>query len=286
MKLAVKYFSVFLLFLVGVFLFEGATSVVRAFNMQLDVIVMFVKYFLLSLLVFHFITAYAKTYILASFIVFLFLIGLIVFRVDDYKIAKLGDIFFSLPNLVAGALGVLSCYLLKFSKRKRLSAIFTGFSLISCLLFYFKNDLYYDFIETTYLYAKNSINEQEDLYTLTDIQNDTIRLNKDKYVVLDFWHSRCLFCFEKFPEFEQMYLRFKDNPMLDFYSVNQPISNENGKTFDHTAKYSFPTLRGTENVSEVFDVRGYPTVIIVKDNNVVHRGSIRTATSFIEDLDK
>jgi len=44
------------------------------------------------------------------------------------------------------------------------------------------------------------------------VQLDTV---KNKLIVLDFWTTTCGVCFKSFPDYEKIYLKYKDNSVFD-----------------------------------------------------------------------
>ena len=50
-------------------------------------------------------------------------------------------------------------------------------------------------------------------------------LPKGRIVVLDFWNRNCALCFEKFPDFQELYLKY-DGENVSFFYVNSIRNNE------------------------------------------------------------
>lgn len=110
--------------------------------------------------------------------------------------------------------------------------------------------------------------------SLVDRNLNSKQLPNDKIIVLDFWNTACGVCFKKFPEFEKLYLKYKDNPNIEFYSVNMPLKRdkfENVVSQVDKLNYKFPTLyckTDSKVVEEKLKIDGYPTFLIIKNNRI------------------
>ena len=126
--------------------------------------------------------------------------------------------------------------------------------------------------------------------TLVNKEGDTIQLEKNKIIALDFWTTSCGVCFKKFPDLERISLEFKDNPDVKFYSVNVPLKRDN---FEQTVNlvdslnYKFQTVYATSiDESRKLGIRAYPHLIILKDGKVHYDGRLETdETIFINNLE-
>lgn len=104
---------------------------------------------------------------------------------------------------------------------------------------------------------------------------------KDKIVVLDFWNTSCAVCFREFPHFEALYSSYKANPDVQIYAVNIPLDRDtSGQAFaviERKNRYSFPVLVGDSAVRAQFGITGFPTIIILKDNEMIFKGRLDLA---------
>jgi len=109
-----------------------------------------------------------------------------------------------------------------------------------------------------------------------------------KYTMLDFWHTSCGVCFQKFPELEKQYAKYNSNSNVAIYSVNVKLpQDKEGVSFEIISErgYSFPVLQSglSEDAKNMFGVTVYPTVIVLdKTGAIVFRGRLEKAISFIE----
>lgn len=116
--------------------------------------------------------------------------------------------------------------------------------------------------------------------SLVNKNQEKVELDKSKIIVLDFWTTSCGVCFKKFPDFEKYYLEFKDNPNVEFYSVNVPIERDEFTKVVNLVdelKYEFPTLYAT-SIKEVenLGIRLYPHLLILKDGKIRYSGKLIT----------
>jgi len=124
-----------------------------------------------------------------------------------------------------------------------------------------------------------------------DYSNNNVKISqyKDKIVVLDFWHSACGICFEKFPEVEKLYNKYKNNPNVQIYAVNWFLKDydKDGDAFNIIKKnnYSFPVLICKDKpVLETLKITGFPTVVIFDmQGQLVFRGDIESADKIISE---
>ena len=123
-------------------------------------------------------------------------------------------------------------------------------------------------------------NEAFDGISLINKNKESIELDKSKIIVLDFWTTSCGICFKKFPDLEKYYLEFKNNPNVEFYSINVPLKRDE---FSKVVKlvddlnYKFPTLYAT-SIKEVenLGIYAYPHLLIIKNGKLRYDGRLET----------
>lgn len=106
---------------------------------------------------------------------------------------------------------------------------------------------------------------------------------ENKFVLIDFWHTRCGSCFVQFPKLQE----FHDDPnnqRILVYAINKPLDEDSeNEAFDliRSKGYTFPVLvPEDENLPEKFDVYVYPTTIILnKNGEKIFHGSLAKAIS-------
>ncbi len=112
----------------------------------------------------------------------------------------------------------------------------------------------------------------------------SIKLNKNKVIVLDFWTSNCSICFKKFPEFQFLKEKYKENKEVEFYAVNVPINDENyhkNKIILDQFNYDFNQLFAisSSEVESKLKFNTYPHTIIIKNNRIRFEGFLFTEKS-------
>lgn len=118
--------------------------------------------------------------------------------------------------------------------------------------------------------------------------SDTLQKDyyKDKYVVLDFWSMSCVICFKRFPKLDSLNKQYNNDKRIVFEAVNLPIKNDNTKfetTRELNQKYTFKTVFADSSAWQTFGIDGVPTVIVLKNDEIVFRGSIELAKDFLEE---
>ncbi len=114
-------------------------------------------------------------------------------------------------------------------------------------------------------------------------------LFENKLVLLDFWNTKCGVCFEKFPQLQTFYDKYKDDNTIITYAINKPIEEDVPRIAFQLVKekgYTFPVLLpNDENLPEKFGVKGYPTTFVINRNGqIVYKGDIEGAVKMVAEL--
>ena len=122
-----------------------------------------------------------------------------------------------------------------------------------------------------------------------DQKNNLIdnRSFENKIVLLDFWYTRCGDCFEKFPQLQAFYDKYKDDDSIAVCAINKPIEEDKpNEAFQLTEKYTFPVLLPADaELPEKFGIQGYPTTLVINRNGmVIYKGGIEGAVKMVEKL--
>ncbi|MBG6061002.1 thiol-disulfide isomerase/thioredoxin [Flavobacterium sp. CG_9.1] len=125
------------------------------------------------------------------------------------------------------------------------------------------------------------MNSQYPEVLFTDKNKTTVKFNKDKIIVLDFWTTSCSICFTKFPDLEQTYLKYKNNPDVLIYAVNVPLRNDKfTKTTTILKKlgYTFPKIyaASAKQVEDSLKVNAFPHLLILKNGKIRFSGILET----------
>jgi peroxiredoxin len=134
--------------------------------------------------------------------------------------------------------------------------------------------------------ADNERREQAD-FTLTDLGGKawTLKEQRGKVVVLNFWATWCPPCRKEMPDLEKLYQQFKDQGL-----VILAISDEDAgkvKPFIALQKVTYPTLLDPgRKVNELFQIEGIPKTFVYDRNGKLVAQSIdmRTRRQFLEML--
>jgi len=113
---------------------------------------------------------------------------------------------------------------------------------------------------------------------------EDISISQDKYVVLDFWSVSCAACFRKFPVLDTIAKQYKDEDRVVIRSVNLPLPNDSVK-YDRVKmmgeKYTFQNLFADSSAWKVFGIVGVPTVVVMKNDEMVFKGNIENLQGFL-----
>ncbi|MGO4292898.1 TlpA family protein disulfide reductase [Chitinophaga sp. RAB17] len=109
--------------------------------------------------------------------------------------------------------------------------------------------------------------EQAPDFTLTGLNNESYRLAdyKGKWLLLDFWGTWCSPCRQDLPHLNQLAAEMKagkhpGNAILAI-SCREPL--ETTREFVIANKYVFPAAHSDSKVEKLYNVRGYPTKVLV-----------------------
>jgi thiol-disulfide isomerase/thioredoxin len=110
-----------------------------------------------------------------------------------------------------------------------------------------------------------------------------------KIVLLDFWHTRCGICFEKFPQVQALYDKYKNDSSVLIFAVDKPLEEDKpNQAFEiiREAGHSFPVvISKDEELPEKFGVSGYPTTFVIdRKGMIVYKGGIEGAVKMVDEL--
>ena len=118
------------------------------------------------------------------------------------------------------------------------------------------------------VYNQNSINNDINLYSITEIDEIKIKLDTEQYIVLNLWASWCTPCIEEVEELKE--LANNDN----YYVIGLLVddSEKNGKEFINEYKLNYENILLEDNVENIltkFSWNGLPTTLILDKNFIV-----------------
>lgn len=117
--------------------------------------------------------------------------------------------------------------------------------------------------------------------TFVNKENKIVNLTGNKVIVLDFWSTDCGICFKKFPDLEDVYLKYKGNKNVEIYSVHVPYR---GDTFSNTIKildsigYKFPKIyaKSSKVIKDSLSINSFPHLLIIKNGEIRYEGMLET----------
>lgn len=151
--------------------------------------------------------------------------------------------------------------------------------------YWIHKDLYGTFTGRTNNYnppAKfEAFNEKKDLITETDFNN--------KIVLLDFWYTGCGVCFQKFPQLQSVYERYKQDSSVVILAVDRPVEEDKPNEAFEVIKeegHNFPVVITKDaDLAEKWGVKGYPTTFVINPNGqIVYKGDIAGAVRMVDEL--
>jgi thiol-disulfide isomerase/thioredoxin len=214
-----------------------------------------------------------------------FLLGILLIQAP-IRIFIFTSSLISLPDFLVHVLGIFAGYFF-YERKKLVHKINLSVSVLVVLFVYFygyslwMNNLQYgNFNGHVFLKGPENV-------ILKNKNNKTIKLEKGKLIVLDFWFVGCGSCIEEFPAFQKTYTKYKDNPKIQFYSVNQPFKSDTGvDRFKLIADlgYNFPIMACPDrSLTKELKIAVYPTIVVIDTGgNVIFKGGLENLESTLE----
>jgi thiol-disulfide isomerase/thioredoxin len=204
---------------------------------------------------------------------------------------RLTEELYGSPVLIIDLLGILSGFF--YLKLKRpFNFMPLAFSSVFVVFMFFLGFDYYKHKQAyqTFTGRIEPYKSQQKIEGI-DRQNNPVdnRAFENKIVLLDFWYTKCGDCFEKFPQLQAFYDKYKDDNSIAVCAINKPIEEDKpNEAFQLVEKkgFTFPVLLPTDvELPEKFDIRGYPTTLVIdRSGMVVYKGGIEGAVKMVENL--
>lgn len=148
---------------------------------------------------------------------------------------------------------------------------------IQCVPKFIENNLYFG----TFTGMQDTALSQKNIVAVSYLNGNfekKINLNNNKKtIVIDFWNNNCGVCFQKFPYFEELKNKYKNHKDIDFYAVNvykSFIEVKEGDILFNKKKYKFKTLYISEQDAKNFNIKGFPTTVVIKNNKIIFKGNL------------
>lgn len=280
-KTIIKIFTITLVIQFLILVLIGALTD----SIESNAILAFIFYFYFTLLCLQIL----KTKLSAVTIFLINLGAIILLQSYTIYLYLLGQYTYA-PILLIYFLGVISAYFYAQSKK---STKLLPFILSSCFLVFMVFQgwepwrHYRNFGTFTGKVLYNlpikfeAFDEQKNLTADNNFQN--------KIVLLDFWTTTCGVCFEKFPQLQTVFEKYRGDSSVMILAVNKPIEEDKpNQAFEMIREegYSFPVVvTKDEDLAEKLGVKGYPTTFVINRNGqIVYKGDIEGAIKMVDEL--
>jgi thiol-disulfide isomerase/thioredoxin len=120
----------------------------------------------------------------------------------------------------------------------------------------------------------------------TDIDKRSIKIDRDKIILLDFWSTKCGICYKKFPDLEKLFLKYHGNKNVQIYSVHVPYPYDDFKKTKSLVKnlgYKFPTIFAVSKNETLnkLNFNTFPHYVIIKNNKIKYSGFLQIQDNLI-----
>ncbi|MGH9945751.1 MAG: TlpA family protein disulfide reductase [Pyrinomonadaceae bacterium] len=196
----------------------------------------------------------------------------------------------SLPEAIVHSIGILCGFLfVSFTTRSRY--VVAGFGFLLALFMFFQG--YAFWLHKLNFGTFRGRTEYALAFPFVGVSEQGRIVSHEEFskriTLLDFWHTRCGVCFAKFPKLQELYDKYKDDPMVAIYAVNKPLDEDGPDQAFRLIRekgYSFPVvLPKDKELPEKWGVKYYPTTFIIDQNRgVVFKGGIDMAIDVLDEL--
>jgi thiol-disulfide isomerase/thioredoxin len=271
-----RKFLIFILISLSIIIVTG--PLVRHYSRITDIWVTHIVYFFAVFISIKYSSLPPKKVLLAYFLGFAIpltlshilegMAYLFILNEASYIIAILSGYFFSVSNDIL---------------RKAGTVILSATYCLVAVLFLADKFLHYE----GYKNFDGKVNEAKTTIGIIANSVDTMRLDGvDKFILLDFWTTRCGVCFQKFPKLQEAYDLYKNDKRVDIYAVNVPLPRDTA--LDPAGMimkrgYTFPVYFATAGMETPLSIYGYPTALLIRNNNIIGRGSIENILKILEE---
>lgn len=252
----------------------------RGWSLAHDNYISFLLFAMIVLLHLYFVRKMTAKTILYNYLGSFVAMYVIVTTIEGWRRNVLG-----MPNMLFVVLGMISGYIIYSCWKERsykklvIPVAFLGLALVQAFVL----QPYWVFF---FSYGSFTPNVKESLSVSADIKSQLFK-DKSKLYLLDFWSTSCGVCFKKFPKVQALYDQYKNNDKIEILAVNIRLPQDTDRMAAQLIAnrgYSFPVLVAEETFKNSFGVAYYPTVVMVKGDEIVFRGDIEGAKTYLENL--
>ena len=144
--------------------------------------------------------------------------------------------------------------------------------------------------EEAYRYALQGCDAPD--FTLMDINGNPLSLSslRGKWVVIDFWGSWCGWCIKGMPMMKEYYAKYQGELEILGVDCNDTVEKWKGAVAQHELPwlhvYCDMEDENSDNPVDLYNVRGFPTKVVVNPEGVVAKIIIGEDPTFYDYLDE
>lgn len=207
------------------------------------------------------------------------------------RILHFNSTLISLPDSVIHTLGIVCGFLYWYLKNplKVITALF-GISIAVFMYFQGWNNWLHLLNHGTFTGKVNTYNLPTKFESFNESKESITENNfNNKIVLLDFWTTTCGICFQKFPQLQAVYEKYKQDSSVLILAVDTPLEEDKpNQAFEmiKARNYTFPVVITKDaDLAEKWGVIGYPTTFVINPNGqIVYRGDIEGAVRMVDEL--
>lgn len=192
----------------------------------------------------------------------------------------------ALPNFSFMVVGCVFGYIFYIAKQRWQKMLLLSVSAIASAFYFFAGIHYWlNYCNAGTISGKVTIDAPANWRNYMDIKKDAIPTNTKQLIVLDFFNTRCGACFAAFPEVQKVYKKYKHDSRVIVYAVNIPYKADTpGMVLQLIGSrgYVFPIVIGKKGLDSLFEIKAYPTVLVLQNEQIIFRGSIDVAEGFLQ----
>lgn len=128
---------------------------------------------------------------------------------------------------------------------------------------------------------KSALNE----LTLKDIKGKvhTLETLKDKIIVIDFWFINCGSCIKEMPDLNTLKAEFETEDIEWFGVTYDP--KDKVERFLERIKFDYTIIPDSKHITERFNIRFYPTTLIIDENRkIVYTGKFGAMNGRVDEI--
>ena len=88
------------------------------------------------------------------------------------------------------------------------------------------------------------------------------------------------------PAFQDIYNKYKNDTNILIYAINFTVADdlpEHTMSLIKQKNFTFPVVIGNDTLDEIFKLRSFPEVVMVKNNHALYRGNAECAEAVINE---